>query len=83
MYVGLLRPPFPAPLSPNDPLFLMKIGGSHSMTPIFLNLSPKASIFFNSNSKLVISNDSVYNHPFKVRNLILGACMGLRLSPKD
>ena len=42
-YVRLLRPSFSAPLSPNDPIFLLKINGSHSMTPYFFFRSPKAS----------------------------------------
>ena len=57
-----------APLSPNDPIvgLLLKINGSHSMTPYFcLICHPKPVFFPKFNSKLVISNDSVHNLSFK------------------
>ena len=68
-YVGLLRSPFSAPLSPNDPILSVNWCLSLNSPPYFsqIDLSPKASQKFNI--KLVISSDSVHNLQYKLLHL--------------
>ena len=85
-YVGLLRPPFSAPLSPNDPIFFFFLNWWLSLKdPLFsFGLSRKASNFSIFPTADWLFQMILCTILSKVRNSILGISMGLkRLSPKD
>ena len=65
----------------SPPFFLM--GGSHSMTPIFLICHPKPVFFSIPTANWLFQMILCTIIRFKVRNVILGASVGLHLSLKD
>ena len=80
-----IRPPFSAPLSPNDPIFFFKSMALAQRPLLFsFDLSPKASNFSISTANWLFQVILCTILLSKVRNSILGISMGLkRLSPKD